>query len=195
MRYPAAYDSVIAVTGTDPADLPGYFAPLGDALELSAPGVDIVSTVAGGGYDVLSGSSQAAPHVAGAAALFMPLNTKDLNGDGLVNNRDLRLLLQSTATDLGDPGKDRIFGYGLVNARSAALGDEGPEDGEACWLSEIASYLIDHLLSAVVWPGASPEIKRWLESARSTLTQFLESVWTWKTSGPKAIAGTFWKGG
>jgi subtilisin len=123
VQYPAAYDSVIAVTATDTFDIPGYFSPIGDTLELAAPGVDVVSTVAGENYDSLSGSSQAASHVAGAAALYMLFNTEDLNGDGLVNHEDVRLMLQFTATDLGDAGKDQVFGYGLVSAGSATSGD------------------------------------------------------------------------
>jgi len=116
VAYPAAYDSVIAVTATDSADLPGDFSAMGQELELAAPGVDILSTVAGGDYGFLSGTSRAAPYVAGCAALYLLSNTEDLNADGLVNHEDLRLLLQVTATDLGEPGRDSIYGHGLVNA-------------------------------------------------------------------------------
>ena len=45
----------------------------------------------------------------------------DLNGDRLVDNEDVRLILQRTALDLGDPGRDEIYGYGLVNALAASL--------------------------------------------------------------------------
>jgi subtilisin len=122
VQYPAAYDSVIAVTATDAYDTPGYFAPADDKVELSAPGVDIYSSVAGGKYATISGTSQASPHVTGAAALFLRFNTRDLNNDGLVDCEDVRLLLQATAVDLGIAGKDPIFGYGLVNAGRAIAG-------------------------------------------------------------------------
>ena len=62
--YPAAYDSVIAVTATDEFDLPEYHSPLGDALELAAPGVDIFSTVAGGNYGHVE------RHVSGSSVCF-----------------------------------------------------------------------------------------------------------------------------
>jgi subtilisin len=122
--YPAAYESVIAVTATDAFDMPGYFSPVGEELELAAPGVDVLSTVAGESYDSLSGTSQATPHVTGTAALHILSNTEDLSGDGLVNNEDVRLKLQLTAVDLGDAGKDDIFGYGLVNAAEASFATE-----------------------------------------------------------------------
>jgi subtilisin len=124
VEYPAAYDSVMAVTGTDPLDMPGYFSPIGEELELAAPGVDVLSTIAAGNYDYLSGTSQAAPHVTGVAALYTLSNTEDLSGDGLVNNEDTRLMLQTEAFDLGDAGKDEVFGYGLVNGAGASSASE-----------------------------------------------------------------------
>ncbi len=121
--YPAAYDSVIAVAATDSSDVPGLFSPIDKLLELAAPGVDILSTVAGGSYDFFSGTSRAAPYVTGAAALYILANTVDLSGDGLVNNEDVRLMLQLTATDMGKAGRDYIYGYGLVNAGEASSPD------------------------------------------------------------------------
>ncbi len=124
VRFPAAYDSVIAVTATDASDLPAYFSPIGEEVELAAPGVEVLSTVAGGGYDYISGTSQAAPHVTGVAALCLLANTEDLNDDGLVNHEDARLLLQQGAIDLGSAGKDAVFGHGLVSATVASLSTE-----------------------------------------------------------------------
>jgi subtilisin len=122
--YPAGYDSVIAVTATDALDMPGYFSPIDEKLELAAPGVDVLSTVAGGSYDFLSGTSQATSHVTGVAALSILSNTEDISGDGLVNNEDVRLMLQMGAIDLGSAGKDEIYGYGLVDGEAAAFAPE-----------------------------------------------------------------------
>jgi subtilisin family serine protease len=62
-------------------------------------------------YDLASGTSFSAPHVSGVAALVIAAS-------GL-SGQDVRLILQRTATDLGAPGYDTVFGFGLVNAEAA----------------------------------------------------------------------------
>ncbi|MCK9296541.1 MAG: S8 family peptidase [Desulfobulbaceae bacterium] len=126
--YPAAYDSVIAVSASYQSDLPAWFSPMDAEVELMAPGVEILSTTADGEYALLSGTSQAAPHVTAVAALLMSAGQFDANQDGLVNNRDIRLRLQRTAVDLGDEGRDEVYGFGLVDA-AAAIADDGDVDG------------------------------------------------------------------
>ena len=127
--YPAAYDSVVAVTATDINDMQADFSAMGAEIELSAPGTDIYSTVTSGGYDILSGTSQAGAHVSGTAALFMSSGIDDIK-DGMIDNSDVRLMLKVTALDLGDTGPDDIFGHGMVNARAAV-----PDIGEPLVLS------------------------------------------------------------
>jgi subtilisin len=122
VTYPARYDSVIAVTATDQNDQQAGSSSIGPEVELAAPGVDIRSTIGGdSSYGYLSGTSQAAPHVAGTAALIFSSNLQDVNGEGTVNHEDVRLQLQRTAEDLGEPGKDDLYGYGLVSAKAAAV--------------------------------------------------------------------------
>lgn len=121
---PAAYSSVIAVTATNQADQPGWFSLSGPEVELAAPGDLILSTSRDNSYAVLSGTSQAAPHVAGVAALIMSAGVDDVDGDGDTDNKDVRLMLQNTAIDLGDTGQDPIYGYGLVNAAGVTATDE-----------------------------------------------------------------------
>lgn len=113
--YPAAFDSVIAVSATAVNDSRAPFSNYGTKVELAAPGMDIKSTVPGGGYAVISGTSQAAPHVAGVAALLLSAGIKDGNADGNIVD-EVRKRLDSTAHDLGDPGRDVYFGFGLVEA-------------------------------------------------------------------------------
>jgi subtilisin len=120
IMYPARYDSVVAVTATGMDDSILSLSPAGPEMELAAPGEAIYSTTANGAYGLRTGTSQAAPHVTGVAALVLSSGfDQDLNGDGIVDPRDVRLQLRQTALDLGDPGLDPVYGYGLVSAAAA----------------------------------------------------------------------------
>jgi subtilisin len=111
--YPAAYSSVIAVAATDSTNNRASFSSTGPAIELAAPGVSIYSTYQDN-YSYLSGTSMACPHVVGSAALTWAVNPFFTNGN-------IRDRLAQTATDLGTPGRDNLYGYGLVNATAAAV--------------------------------------------------------------------------
>ena len=120
IEFPAAYDSVIAVSATDQDNSRAIFSNYAPKNELAAPGVNINSTMRGGGYGIMKGTSQAAAHVSGAAALMLASKIIDRNGDGRVAD-DVRALLDATATDLGVPGRDDSFGFGLVNLNNALI--------------------------------------------------------------------------
>ncbi len=111
VRYPAAYSEVIAVAATDENDRVARFSSQGPEVELSAPGVDILTTSASwdSGYSWSSGTSPAAAQVAAVATLAMS-QAPGLNAD------EVRTHLQQTAEDLGPSGRDAATGYGLVRA-------------------------------------------------------------------------------
>ncbi len=67
--YPGAYPQVIAVAASDKQDGIADFSSRGPQVAFTAPGVDILSTVPGGGYEMMSGTSMASPHMSGLAAL------------------------------------------------------------------------------------------------------------------------------
>lgn len=109
--YPGAYSSVIAVAATGSTNMRASFSSTGPTVELAAPGVNILSTYQDG-LSSLSGTSMACPHVAGTAALVLAANPSFTNGN-------IRGRLAQTATDLGTRGRDKLYGYGLVNSKAA----------------------------------------------------------------------------
>ncbi len=110
--YPAFYPQVIAVTGTTET---GGIAPASNRapwVDVAAPGYRTYADVPGG-HGYLSGTSCAAAHVSGLAALLCGL-AEDKNGNGLVND-EVRLAIESTATPMNLEGT----GHGIVNAFAA----------------------------------------------------------------------------
>ncbi len=118
--YPASYDGVVSVAAVDDQMEHAEFSQRTSQVELAAPGVDVVSTVArnlipGNTQDLyayMSGTSMASPHVAGVAALVWSYFPQ-------CNNYEIRSALAASAKDLGDEGYDYKYGHGLVQAKAA----------------------------------------------------------------------------
>lgn len=107
--YPGAYGPVIAVTAVD-ADARIYRrAQDGDHVDLAAPGVDVWTAASISGLRPKTGTSFAVPFVTAALAR-LKADAPDLMAD------DLRARLAATARDLGTPGRDPVFGDGLLSA-------------------------------------------------------------------------------
>lgn len=107
--YPAKYASVMAVAATDQNDKRASFSSTGPAVEISAPGVGILSTTPNNNYASYNGTSMASPHVAAVAALVWQAKPD-------LTNVELRQLLNETAKDLGIATQ---YGNGLVQAAVA----------------------------------------------------------------------------
>jgi len=116
--YPAKYKSVIAVSATTASNTIAAFSCRGPEVELCAPGDQIYSTLPGNRYGYMSGTSMAAPHVTGAAALAISSHRYAIPMKGV---EIIRKLLCWTADNLGIPGRDPLYGYGLVDAEQAAF--------------------------------------------------------------------------
>ncbi|MEK7625684.1 MAG: S8 family peptidase [Patescibacteria group bacterium] len=121
VEYPGKYSEVITVGATDVNNQIASFSSRGPEVDVAAPGVSVFSTYKGSGYATLSGTSMATPHVTGIVALILnsPVGVSDLNGDGQWNPDEVQNKLQATATDLGEAGRDDLYGFGLVNAFNA----------------------------------------------------------------------------
>ncbi|MDA0710641.1 MAG: S8 family serine peptidase [bacterium] len=113
LSYPAANNNTIAVGATDRLNRLAGFSSTGVALDVVAPGVNVLTTQLNNTYTPRSGTSLAAPHVSGLAALILSRNPN-------LTPEQVRSLLTSTAQDLGPPGFDTFFGAGLINAGSLA---------------------------------------------------------------------------
>jgi subtilisin family serine protease len=114
VTYPARYDSVIAVGSVDAEAKLSKTSSTGPEVEVVAPGVNVLSAVPGGGFAVKNGTSYAAGYVAGALALLISSHPE-------LDSQGIRALLRKGTIDLGLPGKDDQYGYGLVNVEGAIL--------------------------------------------------------------------------
>jgi subtilisin len=111
---PAKFKNVIAISSVDSTDVITPFSGRGPEVELCAPGINVLSTKPGGGYQSWSGTAGACAHVSGAAAVAC-------GSHRFATNVEIWNLLAGTARPLGDPGWDPLYGYGRVQADDAAL--------------------------------------------------------------------------
>ena len=112
--YPGYYDGTVAVAAVDTAGVRASFSNYGDWIEISAPGVDVYSTMSGGDYGHASGTSMACPHVAGVLALGKavdPSRSKD----------DLLFCAFTTAQDVDPINGDYAGKLGAGNIDAAAF--------------------------------------------------------------------------
>ena len=108
-HYPSGEAGVISVAAVDTTQQKAYFSNYGPTVDVAAPGVAITSTDVSGGYSDKSGTSMASPHVAGIAALVKAA------APGFTPDQVEQAIIAGVA-DLGTPGRDDIYGYGLVSA-------------------------------------------------------------------------------
>lgn len=131
-QYPASYPGVLSVAAVAPTLSRANYSSFGSTVGIAAPGGQ-TSTGTDHGVrsatwnfvtdqpltDSWQGTSMAAPHVAGVAALVKARFPA-------ISGQLLRARLQATAIDIGQPGVDPLFGAGLVNARNALSGTSAP---------------------------------------------------------------------
>ncbi len=166
--YPAAFnaDNIVAVAASDDRDRLAGFSNYGaQSVDLAAPGDGILSTVPGGGYAVFSGTSMAAPHVAGTAALTLAVapgldvaqlkqrlldstdSIADLQGKVLTGGR-LNAFLAIATLDQTPPGPIADLAVtgatsNSVQLRWTATGDDGEEGTAAAYDVRYSTAPID----------------------------------------------------
>jgi hypothetical protein len=137
--FPARYKEVIGVGSVNNKLIKSTFSYKGISLEFAAPGEKVYSTYVTengdtNGYSHMTGTSMAAPYVAGVIALYKQAHPE-------LSSTEIRALLQNNARDLGEAGKDSNFGYGLVQAPYNKETSSFPDIIEGSWYSEAVNYL------------------------------------------------------
>ncbi|MEA2574322.1 MAG: hypothetical protein QOH93_1620 [Chloroflexia bacterium] len=122
-NYPAAYPGVVSVGATGRSDTFTGFSSYGDFVDVSAPGVGVLSTGWQDGeltYTYGNGTSFSGPFVAGVAALVLSSNPS-------LSAEQVGFVIMDSSDDLGEPGPDIHYGNGRLNAfRAVTLAKEGP---------------------------------------------------------------------
>jgi subtilisin family serine protease len=112
VECPAIYDSPIAVAAVKQNSDRLETSAMGRANELSAPGENVFGISPNKTIVYGNGTSFAVPYVVGTAALIWEKNRT-------LTNAQLRDVICHTATDKGTPGRNTLYGWGIVNATAA----------------------------------------------------------------------------
>lgn len=149
--YPAAFDGVLGVAASDRSNERAGFSQAGEHVDIAAPGVDMVSTVPGGGHCVDQGTSFAAPYAAGVAALLKAKNP-EWTPDQIIWH------MQQTA-DRVEPGRTDNVGWGVVDP-VAAMSDNTTPTAEPTPDTQRNRAGADHIKPAHLTIGETPQERR-----------------------------------
>ena len=135
ISLPTELPNMVVVAALNPRGTKASFSNFGEGkIKIAAPGQAIYSTVPGGGYEPLDGTSMASPHVAGVAALIRSANPK-------LNPEQVRARLSAQANDLACPASaaavctgteavNSFYGEGMVDAAEAVgASSQAPRTG------------------------------------------------------------------
>ncbi|QGG46670.1 intracellular serine protease [Heliorestis convoluta] len=144
--YPAAFPEAVCVGAVDMNEKVAPFSNSNDAIDLVAPGVDILSCWLGRRYASLRGTSMASPHVAGAAALLTSLEERRL-GRRLTESEIFAHLLRNTRSLNAPP---RQVGAGLLDLK-VGLQSEGKKESQEFLLPEAVQVMVKGHKRRIGW--------------------------------------------
>ena len=110
VAYPAKYEGVIAVSAVDASEQHTHFSNRGHEVDIAAPGIGIYAAWLGNQTVSFSGTSAAAPYVAGTLASL-------LSSDPSLTVTEAIEIVLSNTNDVGAPGVDPEFGHGILNMK------------------------------------------------------------------------------
>lgn len=130
--YPGKYTETIAIAAYDEKGKIANFSAIGEEVDFAAPGVGIYSTYLNNQYSILSGTSMACPFIAGVVALLLAKHKKqEANGgrNDCKTIEEIRTHLLKYTIDKGYVGKDKNWGYGVIDIETMMLdtNDSVPE--------------------------------------------------------------------
>ncbi len=210
LGVPAGAKNIIAVGATDDNDLISSFTSWGPPddgrlkPDISAPGVNIYSTLPGNGYGNMSGTSMATPVTAGCVALMMEKFHLMFSTTYRPLPSTVKAILCVSADDLGNPGPDYQFGHGRVNVENAVSYIEqfGFMEGEIAQAETISTTIqiaagLSELQVVLAWddPAAVPLSVTTLINdldlriLSPTLTEYLPATLNPSNPGSPASAG------
>jgi len=187
--YPAGCTNVVAVGAMDSNDNLASFSNFGSYVDLTAPGTNIMTTLSGGGYGGVSGTSFASPIAAGVAALVLSRNPS-------LSAQQLVTLLEQNSDDLGAAGYDQTFGWGRVNASRAvvAAGGGSTTPPSVTISSPGPSSTIQATVMVqgnAVAPTSLSSVEFWVDSAKISTTTATSFAFDWNTmsvgNGPHTL--------
>ncbi|WP_180994332.1 S8 family peptidase [Bacillus sp. Marseille-P3661] len=121
--YPAGYPEVMAVGSLSSNGYRSTFSNFGPALDLVAPGANVMTTARFSGYKFGSGTSFSSPYIAAAAAII-----KGQRGE--ISPSEIMWVLEKGSTDLGIANRDNEYGYGGLNLLTATIDQSKPNSIE-----------------------------------------------------------------
>jgi subtilisin family serine protease len=209
--YSTSYNNVIAVSSVNSSDVIASGSSRGPAINVAAPGDGVYSTLPNypnyhvtQNYGNLSGTSMAAPHVAGTAALMYSVNPS-------LTPSQVRSILQQTAVDRGTPGFDTLYGYGRINAsntlgqvfrnQTITVSSYQPTPGgillNTNTLGGTVSYIGNKSSSSggpFYWHGSTPSTPIWMGLGFFDIVNNVyrvdTSLYYWTVHGWNSTAGT-----
>lgn len=145
---PATIPGVLTVAGLDRNGVASVdSSSQGISIGVAAPAEDLVGGLPGGGYAEWAGTSGATPIVAGIAALIRS-EWPDMTAEQVINR------IVSTAKDAGAPGKDPLYGFGVMDANAALRADVADVDTNP--LGSIADWITVHRRGSLETTPAKP---------------------------------------